>query len=50
MKCPTCGAGKLLRDTRDIPYTYKAETTIIPSICGDFALLYDIHLDTSVEE
>ena len=36
MKCPTCGAGKLLRDTRDIPYTYKAETTIIPSICGDF--------------
>ncbi|MCX7152540.1 MAG: type II toxin-antitoxin system MqsA family antitoxin [Betaproteobacteria bacterium] len=23
MKCPNCGAAKLVRDTRDMPYAYK---------------------------
>ncbi|MBK9165967.1 MAG: type II toxin-antitoxin system MqsA family antitoxin [Bryobacterales bacterium] len=36
MKCPSCGAGKLVRDTRDISYTYKGETTAIPSVRGQF--------------
>jgi HTH-type transcriptional regulator / antitoxin MqsA len=36
MKCPVCGAAELLRDTRDLPYTYKFETTIIPAVTGDF--------------
>ena len=36
MKCPVCGAAKLIRDTRDVPYTYKGETTTIPSVTGDF--------------
>jgi HTH-type transcriptional regulator/antitoxin MqsA len=36
MKCPACGERKLVRDTRDIPYTYKGETTTIPSVRGDF--------------
>jgi HTH-type transcriptional regulator/antitoxin MqsA len=36
MKCPCCGAAKLLRQTRDIPYSYKGETTAIPSVTGDF--------------
>ncbi len=36
MKCPCCGAAKLLRQTRDIPYSYKGETTTIPSVTGDF--------------
>ena len=36
MKCPLCGAGKLLRGTRDIPYTYKGETTTIPAVRGQF--------------
>ena len=36
MKCPVCGAAKLIRDTRDIPYTYKGETTIIATVTGDF--------------
>lgn len=36
MKCPACGAAKLVRDTRDIPYTYKGESTVIPTITGDF--------------
>jgi HTH-type transcriptional regulator/antitoxin MqsA len=27
---------ELVHDTRDIPYTYKGESTIIPMVTGDF--------------
>lgn len=36
MKCPACGAAKLVGDTRDLPYTYKGETTAIPAVAGDW--------------
>ena len=36
MKCLTCGGAELVHDTRDVEYTYKGETTVIPSITGDF--------------
>ena len=36
MRCPVCGVAELARDTRDIPYIYKGESTIIPSVTGDF--------------
>ncbi|MBI1284713.1 MAG: YgiT-type zinc finger protein [Thiobacillus sp.] len=36
MKCPSCGAGNLVHDTRDLPYTYKGETTTLPHVTGDF--------------
>ena len=36
MKCPSCGAANLVRDTRDLPYIYKGETTILPQVTGDF--------------
>ena len=36
MKCPSCAAADLVHDTRDMPYTYKAESTIIPGLAGDF--------------
>jgi len=36
MKCPVCGAAKLIHDTRDLPYTYKGETTLITAVTGDF--------------
>lgn len=36
MKCPVCGAAELIHDTRDIPYTYKGESTLISSVTGDF--------------
>jgi HTH-type transcriptional regulator/antitoxin MqsA len=36
MKCPSCGAATLVRDTRDLPYTYKGETTTIPGVRGSF--------------
>lgn len=36
MKCPSCGSARLLRATRDIPYTYKGETTRIPRVKGEY--------------
>ena len=36
MKCPSCAAAELVHDTRDLPYTYKGESTIIPAVVGDF--------------
>ena len=36
MKCPCCGAAELVPDTRDMPYTYKGESTTVPSVTGDF--------------
>lgn len=36
MKCPVCGVAELIHDTRELPYTYKGETTIIPAVIGDF--------------
>lgn len=34
MRCPICPAVELERDTRDLPYTYKGETTTIPAVVG----------------
>ena len=36
MKCPNCGRAKLVHDTRDMPYTYKGESTVIPAVTGDY--------------
>lgn len=36
MQCPVCGAAELVHDTRDLPYTYKGETTTITDVTGDF--------------
>jgi HTH-type transcriptional regulator / antitoxin MqsA len=36
MQCPNCGAAELARDTRDMPYTYKGETTVILQAAGDW--------------
>lgn len=36
MKCPVCGAAELTHDTRDLPYTYKGEATVIAAVTGDF--------------
>lgn len=36
MKCPSCSAAELVHDTRDVPYTYKGETTFIPAVTGEF--------------
>ncbi len=36
MKCPSCAKAELVHDTRDMPYTYKGESTIITAVIGDF--------------
>jgi HTH-type transcriptional regulator / antitoxin MqsA len=36
MKCPVCGAAELIHDTRDVPYTYKGETTLIEAVTADY--------------
>lgn len=36
MKCPACAAAKLVRATRDMPYTYKGDTTRIQAVTGEF--------------
>ena len=41
MKCPICGAAELVHDTRDMPYIYKGESTIIPAVTGDFCFFFD---------
>lgn len=35
MKCPSCAA-ELVHDTRDLPYTCKGESIIIPAVTGNF--------------
>jgi len=36
MKCPSCAGADLVHDTRDMPYIYKGETTVIPAVTGEF--------------
>ena len=39
--CPSCGAANMVHDTRDITYTYKGETTTLPTVTGDFCIACD---------
>lgn len=36
LTCPNCAKADLLHDTRDLPYFYKGERTMIPGVTGDF--------------
>ncbi len=36
MKCPSCSTAGLVHDVRDLPYTYKGETTTIQGVEGEF--------------
>jgi HTH-type transcriptional regulator / antitoxin MqsA len=48
MKCPSCGAAELVHDSRDMPYTYKGESTITPGVMGEFCPACDeVVLDAS---
>jgi len=31
MKCVSCGKTEMVRETRDVSYTYKGQTTTIPN-------------------
>jgi len=32
--CPECGAPSPVHDTRDVPYMYKGQQTVIPQVAG----------------
>jgi len=49
MKCPSCAAAELVHDTRDMPYSYKGESTIIPAVTGDFCPACDESILDAVE-
>lgn len=36
MKCPSCGAADLIHDTRDLPFAYKGESTVLPGVSGEY--------------
>ncbi|MNE77615.1 Antitoxin MqsA [compost metagenome] len=36
MRCPVCGDAVLVHDTRDLPYNYKGESTVISGVEGDY--------------
>jgi HTH-type transcriptional regulator / antitoxin MqsA len=36
MKCPACGGAEMVRDSRNIPYTYKGEATTILDTVGEY--------------
>jgi HTH-type transcriptional regulator / antitoxin MqsA len=36
MKCPVCAGAELSEDTRDLPYVYKGESTVVAGVTGEF--------------
>lgn len=36
MKCPACGAAELIHEVRELPHTYKGETTTIAAVAADY--------------
>ncbi|MBP7863206.1 type II toxin-antitoxin system MqsA family antitoxin [bacterium] len=36
MKCLFCGKAKMIRGVKDVTYTYKGQTTIIPKVGGEY--------------
>ena len=49
MKCPVCGAAELIHDTRDLPYAYKGESTVIPAVTADFCPACDESITNMME-
>ena len=35
MKCPKCGATKMVHETRDVRYVCKGKSIVLPQITGD---------------
>ncbi|WP_454765493.1 type II TA system antitoxin MqsA family protein [Cupriavidus campinensis] len=36
MQCPECGGAELVRERRDMPYSYRGESTVIESVLADW--------------
>lgn len=41
MKCEICGTGDMAPEIRDLPYTYKGETTVLAHVEGEFCTACD---------
>ncbi|MBT2791947.1 type II toxin-antitoxin system MqsA family antitoxin [Paraburkholderia strydomiana] len=44
MKCPVCGAGQLVWDTRDVRYGYLGKETMFPHVTAAFCTKCDEYL------
>lgn len=49
MRCIACGKANMVRETRDLTYTYKGHTTTIKEVSGDFCPACDESLHQSEE-
>ena len=49
MRCISCGAAEMVRDVRDLSYTYKGQTTIIPNVGGEYCAACNESLHTAEE-
>lgn len=49
MKCVECGKAEMVRDTRDVLYTYKGQTTTISDVTGDFCPACDESVHSAQE-
>lgn len=38
LKCPNCGVSPLVHALRDMPYTYKGKSTLIPEVAAEFCI------------
>lgn len=36
MRCPVCGGADLVRERRDMPFTYREQTTVITEVDADW--------------
>lgn len=44
MKCPVCGAGQLVWDTRDVRFRYLGKETLFPHVTATFCTKCDEYL------
>lgn len=49
MKCISCGKADLVRETRDVTYTYKGESTVLPAVTADFCPACDESIHSAEE-
>ncbi|WP_367300138.1 type II TA system antitoxin MqsA family protein [Hafnia alvei] len=38
MQCPECGSKNTIKDYRDIPFTYKGQSTVVKAVGADWCL------------
>ena len=38
MHCPECGSKNTIKDYRDIPFTYKGQSTVVKAVGADWCL------------